>query len=824
MRAYLSLSGIVFGVLVVCALAQGKESSPDTESPRRIVSLDGMWEIAEGTKEKIPAAFDRTVPVPGLVDMAKPEFKEVGLKSKAREAFWYRRSFTVDPQIPAVARLKLNKAMFGAKIILNGKTVGEQKVTFTPLYCDIKDVLQPGENVILIRVGAFPPDEKNSIGWDIEKSRYIPGIFDSVEIILTGAPHIDRLQTVPDIDKSSVTIHVWPSQPTHFVVREARSKKIVGEADGTDKVTIPIPDCRLWSPESPFLYEVTARTSGDELSARFGMRSFRLDPQTGRAMLNGKPYFMRGSNVALYRFFEDPKRENLPWNEAWVRTLHQRCKEMHWNSLRYTIGFPPEFWYRIADEEGILLQDEFPIWLPFTKAGTLHVDELAGYYRDWMQDRWNHPSVVIWDACNESNLPETGKALAKVRGLDFSDRPWENWRHDTKPTDAFEDHPYHFSNAYKTLDVQQVDDGQMGRKPGQPPIIINEYGWLWLNRDGTPTTLTTGLYWNLLGGKSTTEQRRTLYARYMAAETEFWRAKRGAAAVMHFCILSYSRPGGATSDDWIDVKKLEFEPQFFKHVRDAFAPVGVMVDKVRLEYLRGETVPFQAVVYSDLDTRWEGQVRMEFCRDGKPIAEKTMPVALEPWGKTELNWPTVLPSELGSYQFKATLLNTPAGVITSQRDVTVITPEQRKVRQGLAAGKPAKASSTQFNEHRASGAPQAAFDGDNNTRWLSMPGDPPWIAVDLEKPETVSRVELNWDGTNAKAYSIEVSLDGESWKEVYKTENGKGWKEMITFAPIETRWVRLHLQQPASEHQDYNLWELRKNKNYALWEMRVFPK
>ena len=36
---------------------------------------------------------------------------------------------------------------------------------------------------------------------------------------------------------------------------------------------------------------------------------------------------------------------------------------MHWNSIRYCIGFPPDFWYDIADEEGFLIQDEFPIWL-----------------------------------------------------------------------------------------------------------------------------------------------------------------------------------------------------------------------------------------------------------------------------------------------------------------------------------------------------------------------------------------------------------------------------------------------------------------------------
>ena len=60
--------------------------------------------------------------------------------------------------------------------------------------------------------------------------------------------------------------------------------------------------------------------------------------------------------------FPTPNRAALPWNEDWVRLLHRRFKDMQWNSLRYCIGLAPEAWYRIADEEGILIQDEFPIW------------------------------------------------------------------------------------------------------------------------------------------------------------------------------------------------------------------------------------------------------------------------------------------------------------------------------------------------------------------------------------------------------------------------------------------------------------------------------
>ena len=58
----------------------------------------------------VPAEFDPPVPVPGLVDEARPAFAEVGQKSAKREAFWYRRTFRVKGEVPAVAMLKLHKA------------------------------------------------------------------------------------------------------------------------------------------------------------------------------------------------------------------------------------------------------------------------------------------------------------------------------------------------------------------------------------------------------------------------------------------------------------------------------------------------------------------------------------------------------------------------------------------------------------------------------------------------------------------------------------------------------------------------------------------
>jgi beta-galactosidase len=81
---------------------------------------------------------------------------------------------------------------------------------------------------------------------------------------------------------------------------------------------VPVPKAHLWSPEDPFLYQVNTRISGDEVTTRFGMREFHFDTVTQRAYLNGRPYFLRGSNITLHRFFEDPESGTLPWDEKWL--------------------------------------------------------------------------------------------------------------------------------------------------------------------------------------------------------------------------------------------------------------------------------------------------------------------------------------------------------------------------------------------------------------------------------------------------------------------------------------------------------------------------
>jgi len=705
---------MVWSIALILLLGADIALCADRPSPRRVISLDGTWEIAEGAMDSIPASFAHKAPVPGLVDMAEPVFAEVGKKSERRQAFWYRRTFTLDSAIPPVAILKIHKARYGTKVWLNGRVAGEHLPCFTPALLDVKKFLKGSgqQNELIIRVGADRESRPTDVpsGWDFEKYLYIPGIYDSVELILSGTPHVVNVQTVPNLAKSSVRVLVTLRSSgeirmfsLYLTVREATSGREVGREQAnpamgkneekTFDLTVPIKDCHLWSPEDPFLYELEVSTQFDKVKVRFGMRSFRFDATTGRAILNGKPYFMRGTNVCAYRFFEDAERGDKPWRAEWVRRLHRQFKSMNWNSIRYCIGFPPERWYDIADEEGFLIQDEFPIWL-LDKAPENPVSEkIIPEYTEWMRERWNHACVVIWDAQNESRTPETGKALMAVRELDLSNRPWDNgWAEPQTDKDCVEAHPYLMSGLFNAswgnakfksmkdmATVSGIPSLQAAQRKLKVPIIINEYAWMWLNRDGTTTCLTGPVYEKLLGPNSTVEQRREFYARCLAAKTEFWRAHRECAGVLHFCGLGYSRAGdkprpegGATSDHFIDLENLTFEPSFEKYVRDAFSPVGLMIDFWGQDLNAGQEYQFKVFVINDLYSNWKGPVRLRIMSAGQTVFEQDKDSRVDALGREVLSFTTKIPEKAGDYQLVAELDRADDAVVRSLRDFKVV--------------------------------------------------------------------------------------------------------------------------------------------------------
>ncbi len=545
----------------------------------------------------------------------------------------------------------------------------------------------------------------------MKSTAIIPGIYDSVKLILCDGPRIANVQCVPDIDAQRVRLLVELEGGTDTVPAAVKAQiarhndaQVVstGEAQGLSAaagerqlldLTLPVPACRLWWPEDPFLYEARLQTAGDSLTVRFGMRSFHFDPFTKLAVINGQQRYLCGSNVTIYRFFEDELRGHKPWDRQWVRKLHRQYKTMHWDTLRYCIGFPPDFWYDIADEEGFLIQDEFPIWTLGNGPEKLDAQQIAREYRDWMRQRWNHPSVVIWDAQNESHVDVTGPALQAVRHLDYSNRPWDNgWAAPQSLYDCVESHPYLFSKGmpwqqgtpFSLSEMPTVDPTpklQIAQKALDVPVIINEYDWLWLTRDGNPTCLTKHNYDHHVGADATAQQRRLFHARGVAALTEFWRSHRKAVAVLHFCGLGYSRPGdqprpegGATSDDFIDLDTLQFEPLFQKYVSMSFNPVGIMLDYWQAEVPSGHHATVNVAVINDRQQPWQGQVRLLLQGQEKPAVETTCEVA--PLGREVVTLPLDAPSTPGKYTLIAELTDGDQK-IQSLRDIQVVPKQQQ---------------------------------------------------------------------------------------------------------------------------------------------------
>lgn len=714
--------------------------------------LDGHWEVAEGALACPPERFDHTVPVPGLLDLASPAFPDVGVRSERREAFWYRTRLTLDGPVPDVAVLRIAKAAYGVRVLVNGEDVGSRDYSFTAARFDVRDALRPGENELLVRVGAWRDAVPRNVptGADHEKEHYLPGIYDSVTLTTSSTPHVVDVEPVPDVEAGQLVLVAQLENhgdaatiDVTATVREHDSGVEAGRAQqrglhlapgGTEEVelTVPLPDCRLWSPEDPFLYDATVSVGTDEVTVRTGMRRFVFDPERGHAILNGQPYYLRGTNVCAYRFFEDPAREQHPWDDDWVRRLVRTFRSLHWNAARFSIGFPPERWYEIADEEGLLIQDEYPLWYPSVPAVSeavredregmddmeglwsdeptetlwppeLTTDDLATEFAAWVRERRHHPSVVIFDTQNETYSERTGEASARVRHLDRQQRPWDNgWGPQRELSDVFETHFYPFAPLFfggadsleafagllrtpQGFDLSEVGSDELRElaQRGAPianatpnreqsPIIVNEYGWLWLSRDGYPTPATKPVYDKVLGREATPEEYREVRARLLGAETEFLRHNRTCAGVLHFAGLTFANPEGVTGDEFTDIPTLALEPHAQRRLRDAFAPVGVMLDEWHQHWPAGHLREVAVVLVNDLADDWDGPLDVALTVRGEVAARRRQRVRVPAWGQHRVFVVLALPNEPGEAVLTADISGADGEPVQSVRHVRLV--------------------------------------------------------------------------------------------------------------------------------------------------------
>ena len=623
-----NLLAIYFCLPVLFAIAQ---------SPRT-VSLNGNWEFEQSTTSVVPARFTRTIPVPGLVHLAMPRIEEYDKFFKRPDKVdakmehsvyqidytprysWYRKKIKLPADTKNLeAVLTIKKSQYVTQVFVNGIDMGSSMECYTPIDIAITRALRFGEeNEILIKVGdRYWLPSAAAGGTDKEKEHYLPGIWDDVMISFTHKLKINRVLLLPHLKEEKLTAKflLWNLNPSQVFygenmrdtallkikIYEHKTRKLVAEQkqsfvsvkDRNNEVaiTIPVKGVHPWSPEDPFLY--TAEVSveykdklSDKIEKRFGMRDFE---RRGKFFyLNGNKYLLRGSNITLQRFFEDPDCSNLAWDRAWVKKmLLDIPKSLDWNTMRICVGIAPDFWYDLADEYGLLFQNE---WLYWQNHGWN--EQIRKEYTNWIWSDGSHPSIAIWDGINENWDDFIGNTLIpELKQLDPT-RIWDaGYMTATSMQEDEMDEPHPYEGAwnpaepyplgdlnYKSALIRQSEESSAAQ-------LVNEYGWIWLWRNGQPSKLTVETYDNYLGKGSTAEQRFALQAYWLQLETEWLRSNRNFAGVLAFCYLTNNY--GYTGD-WFtgNIKDLQQGPVLY-WFRDCFAPANVFINLRDERYTKG---------------------------------------------------------------------------------------------------------------------------------------------------------------------------------------------------------------------------------------------
>jgi beta-galactosidase len=721
-----------------------------SQAGRTTFHLNGSWAFEQTLTAFPPREFSRSIVVPGLIHLAQPKIEdyaryfprpdkvEYNMEYNLLQASyipkysWYKRHIKIPEELQdKYAVLQILKSKYVTSAYINGIDVGTSLACYTPIDFPVTHTLRFGkENEILIRVGDrkwLPSQAAGST--DKEKVNYLPGIWDDVTLSFSGPFRIHRSLILPSVKEKKIELKLLlrsflPSQATYgaqmldscevkIIIKEKMSGKNVAEQSALfilkrDNLTevvmhVPLADARLWTPDDPFLYEadiilMQGEVISDQTTNRFGMRDFCR--QGRHFYLNGERLFLRGTNITLHRFFEDPDCAGLPWDRQWVKKLLIDIpKQINWNAMRICVGIAPKLWYDIADEYGLLIQNEWLYW-------QLHGwdEQVRQEYLDWVWSDGNHPGIVIWDAINENWDDYIGNQLIpELKQLDPT-RIWDAGYMTAAHMDLDEmdePHPYMvfgllgdwMGDSYEAYMRQlnyPLGDLQYRPQKVYPMLessaaqLVNEYGWMWLWRDGQPAKLMEKSIPYYLGESSTTEARRIFQAYWEQLQTEWLRSERSLAGVLAFCYLTNNY--GYTGDWFIDnIKDLKPAPalNWFRH---AFAPAAVFIDLMDQRYMKqavpyeaGDLLSFNLVGVNDYQQAVSGNIVLQLLdASGQIVQQKEVAISIPAYLKTCLPVCFALPSEEGGYLLLSRFTPAIEQIVTpvlSRRYITVGTKE-----------------------------------------------------------------------------------------------------------------------------------------------------
>ena len=406
------------------------------------IPFDAQWRFirADVPQAQTPESDDQTWETVTLPHTAHTEPLVTGRGARQWQGIcWYRKTFELPPKTrDKEIFLRFDGAMNTADIWVNGQSAGRFMGGYLPYVMDISKLAHPGEtNVIAVRLDNRdnPVTGPKPLA-DLDFNLY-GGLYRDAHLVIKDKLYItdptlaDKIAsggvfvTFPVVTKTqaviSVKTHVQNQDaiPRTFVVKtillNAKGKKVSSvesaavelaagaEREITQEISVANPE--LWSPQSPYLYQVRSELVAkgevaDAEQTRIGIRRIRITRDG--FWINDEKMFLRGCN----RHQEYPYLGNAVPDDAQYRDA-LKIKEAGFDYVRLSHYPQSPAFLDACDELGLVVMDSILGWQYFNPDPAFAGQKFQECRQLVRRDR-NHPSVILWEvSLNESDMPQS---------------------------------------------------------------------------------------------------------------------------------------------------------------------------------------------------------------------------------------------------------------------------------------------------------------------------------------------------------------------------------------------------------------------------------
>ena len=430
--------------------------------------LNGPWQYAITQTAEYPAAWQGSILVP-----YSPETPASGVNRTLQPGQWlhYHRLFAPPAGEGGRVLLHFGAVDYACAVQVNGHLAGGHRGGYWPFTLDITDLLNgTGRNSLWVAVQDPTGHGTQARGKQTLKpgGMFYPaqsGIWQTVWLERVPDNYIQTLTVTPDYDARTVTVRVHTAKPGGAVnlwaMVRAGGVTIAedwgsDEADQDGEVTLNIPEEHFfpWSPDTPFLYDLTVGTNQgeeaefDTVHSYFALRKWSCAPDAHgvlRFCLNDKPLLLNGLLDQGYW----PEGLYTPPSDAAVERELSEVKALGFNLLRKHAKIEPQRWYYHCDRLGLIVWQDmvnggsaYNLWFVtyltnvlqpllrrfpdgkaayslLSRAKPVGREEYAHELADTVQALRCHPCIACWVPFNEGwGQFDAGKAVQALRTLD----------------------------------------------------------------------------------------------------------------------------------------------------------------------------------------------------------------------------------------------------------------------------------------------------------------------------------------------------------------------------------------------------------------------